>query len=490
MRGRGQGAKSTGAAGKGEPPRVAGKPIGDKSFSLQRDVAYLGLALPQIWLYVMLRALDGAGWGAAPLTFYITEALAFLVVFGLLRRGPSERMPRGPVRPSWSWLCATGMAVAPALARFAGSLSPVATVLAQVLGAVGLVWSYLAYFQACMHLPVRRAVWCLLLAFAAVPLLRLPLDLLPLGPACLLAAMCPVLFAVLMRHFRDMGEPELAHDSSDGLAVQSPSGVVSLLMQAVAFGLAMGVFRLDAAGALDSRAFVLTALVAKVAFPMIVLLAMERLWNRASMATVCQVALALITVTLVVAMNLPQMPFVLFGVFDFARYAMVVLVFLSATSLARRYRGVSSIAVLSAAMGTYVAALACGLTVSRMAGFSEVLSGTVALDVVCVLMVVTLVANNLGSDADARLFSDGRVENAPVQPGDVIDARCEAAAVRFRLAPREVETMKLICRGRSKKYIAEQLCLSENTVRGYAKSLYVKLDVHSRQEMLTLLEIE
>ena len=49
--------------------------------------------------------------------------------------------------------------------------------------------------------------------------------------------------------------------------------------------------------------------------------------------------------------------------------------------------------------------------------------------------------------------------------------------------------MRLICRGRSKRYIAEHMALSENTVRGYAKTLYAKLDVHSREELLDLLDL-
>ena len=68
--------------------------------------------------------------------------------------------------------------------------------------------------------------------------------------------------------------------------------------------------------------------------------------------------------------------------------------------------------------------------------------------------------------------------------------RCDAVAERYGLSKRELETMQLVCKGRSKRYIAEQLALSENTVRGYAKTLYAKLDVHSRQELLDLLGID
>ena len=48
--------------------------------------------------------------------------------------------------------------------------------------------------------------------------------------------------------------------------------------------------------------------------------------------------------------------------------------------------------------------------------------------------------------------------------------------------------MMYLYRGRTKAYIAETLFLTENTVRGHAKHLYAKLDVHSRRELLDLID--
>ena len=46
----------------------------------------------------------------------------------------------------------------------------------------------------------------------------------------------------------------------------------------------------------------------------------------------------------------------------------------------------------------------------------------------------------------------------------------------------------LIVQGRSKAYIASLLYLSENTVRTHTKTLYAKLDVHSKQELIDLFQ--
>ena len=57
---------------------------------------------------------------------------------------------------------------------------------------------------------------------------------------------------------------------------------------------------------------------------------------------------------------------------------------------------------------------------------------------------------------------------------------------QYGLSSRETEVMELIARGRSMVAIAEDLFISENTVRTHCKHIYGKLDIHSRQELSDL----
>lgn len=50
------------------------------------------------------------------------------------------------------------------------------------------------------------------------------------------------------------------------------------------------------------------------------------------------------------------------------------------------------------------------------------------------------------------------------------------------LTPRESEVLSLLCEGMSYKMIAEDLFISEETVRRHIKSIYKKLEVHSKSE--------
>ena len=66
----------------------------------------------------------------------------------------------------------------------------------------------------------------------------------------------------------------------------------------------------------------------------------------------------------------------------------------------------------------------------------------------------------------------------------------QMAAVRefYDLSAREAEVAELIARGNTVAHIAELLFVSENTVRTHSKRIYVKLDIHKRQELIALVE--
>jgi DNA-binding CsgD family transcriptional regulator len=55
------------------------------------------------------------------------------------------------------------------------------------------------------------------------------------------------------------------------------------------------------------------------------------------------------------------------------------------------------------------------------------------------------------------------------------------------LATREREILELVLRNKKRKEIADALCLSENTIKTYTRTLYGKLGVSSREELYALL---
>ena len=90
-----------------------------------------------------------------------------------------------------------------------------------------------------------------------------------------------------------------------------------------------------------------------------------------------------------------------------------------------------------------------------------------------------------------RIFSD-LCDDEPLSEklDTLITQRCESVVDEYGLTKRESEILLMLCKGRTKSYIAETLFVTENTVKGHTKRLYKKLHIHNRQELLSLVEKE
>lgn len=67
---------------------------------------------------------------------------------------------------------------------------------------------------------------------------------------------------------------------------------------------------------------------------------------------------------------------------------------------------------------------------------------------------------------------------------DLYKMACSDMAKEHALTKREGELLYLYAQGRDAAYIEAELILSRNTVKSYTKSLYAKIGVHSRQELI------
>ena len=88
-----------------------------------------------------------------------------------------------------------------------------------------------------------------------------------------------------------------------------------------------------------------------------------------------------------------------------------------------------------------------------------------------------------GADVPGRVLAD----RAPGDRGEVA-GHIEALGERCGLTPREREVAAYVFRGYSAKRIAEIDCVSLNTVQTHTRNVYRKLGVHSRQELIDLVE--
>ena len=65
---------------------------------------------------------------------------------------------------------------------------------------------------------------------------------------------------------------------------------------------------------------------------------------------------------------------------------------------------------------------------------------------------------------------------------------CDSLSERYGLSARESEILPFLARGRGAKHIAEKLCISAETVRTHCKRIYEKMGVHTKEELLDIIE--
>lgn len=92
-------------------------------------------------------------------------------------------------------------------------------------------------------------------------------------------------------------------------------------------------------------------------------------------------------------------------------------------------------------------------------------------------------AEGLAPLHEAPAVTEPSEEHAPA-----IERSCEAVAARCQLTARELDVLLLLARGRNAAYIQEELGLTRSTAKSYVADVYRKLDVHSHQELIDVVE--
>ncbi|BAK43561.1 hypothetical protein EGYY_03280 [Eggerthella sp. YY7918] len=89
--------------------------------------------------------------------------------------------------------------------------------------------------------------------------------------------------------------------------------------------------------------------------------------------------------------------------------------------------------------------------------------------------------------AIAQLTPDKRKE-LELLADQLLRKRCDLLAERHLLTAREREVLYHLAKGKSIAKISDDLYISTNTVKTHVKMVYVKADIHNRQELAALID--
>ena len=141
------------------------------------------------------------------------------------------------------------------------------------------------------------------------------------------------------------------------------------------------------------------------------------------------------------------------------------------------------------AVRALIAALrAIGIEATLSAEALRVATLVVALIIVaCSLAIIAVAARTNGSQDTTNLAQAPETTEAPTEH-DLRHAACQAIASQAALTEMEALALEFVSMGYTVARIAQERGVTENTVRTHTKGLYRKLDVHSKQEVIELVE--
>lgn len=213
--------------------------------------------------------------------------------------------------------------------------------------------------------------------------------------------------------------------------------------------------------------------------------------------------LPIITTCILVLIFIPQpwrpLPALIAFAFSFLPYATAL--FATCEHIVRCQ--LSTARAFSSARSYAVAGLFCGLTFGRFATSGDMFGDlTMQVWVVAIVLIFVVVFSMLTSksfypgDDDELSAVDGTEDlsaedEAASQFADVeraLRGSCHAVAVDYGLTGRQEEVLYLLARGRNTAYIQEELVISPHTVKAHTYAIYKKLELHSQQELIDLVE--
>jgi DNA-binding CsgD family transcriptional regulator len=340
---------------------------------------------------------------------------------------------------------------------------------------------------ACIHMTPRATGLCIALAYAFSYALRSCLMLLP-DEACIAIYMLilPVVTWIVFPFARNILASAFESESPANCAITKPSSLlplnsqlfIALLVFAVIYGYALTWGESDRIPSFTAETVAVPIIVAAVALFHKKALDPDALFIIAVLLVLAGFLIALMPeLGSFVSSNM----FLNSGsaLFDILTY--VVLIALGS----RNQRGSVAMFAWGASLSAF--GVVIGAQLGRFAnnnGNSTVLSAVM----IFVFMAYVLISTRLFS-FKSTVESVTSTENIKIPVSlDDLDNECSSMSKEFGLTKREQEALVLLAHGRNSRFIQEEMTVSYNTAKSHVKHVYMKLDVHSQQELIDLAE--
>ena len=117
--------------------------------------------------------------------------------------------------------------------------------------------------------------------------------------------------------------------------------------------------------------------------------------------------------------------------------------------------------------------------------------GTIAPYCYFLLAVILVAASSYSATKRQEELEAAAVARQPIKQlsiSEIWDKACEELSETYSLSAREAEVFTLLSHGRDRQRIHEELQISLSTVRTHTYNIYRKMDIHSQQQLIDVVE--
>lgn len=452
-------------------------------------VSYLFIWALDLWQYLIVRReVVGHDFVDVHVLYWtIAGVFCFCAMAFHLKRTPDSSSVQDR---SYDFIAALAMVVGTVLLCISFPFSNTATTIAGVsLSAVGGAYALLRWLQFYSSLPVKTAMSYLIVAyvfyFAVLPFV----NMVPQALSVALIITLPIVSTYMLRQSTEHRPP--CSSGSIYYTRENIQGFWKIGLGIVLYSFLLGVrrgFALSKADpAMDFLCFALGILFLALLYWWI--FGTEKAFDFPRLLQVLLIVLATGAMLLPIFPNLSKE--VISGFFSAASSIILVLLFMAFVDLSN-HSSYHPFVICGIGIGLYGIPRPLGaLAADYLKVFpSEQYAAMLALLIAYLIIICTAFLLSTRPAGLRPLFYDLTNHTADPNGFETVDVRCQSLGERHGLSQREIEVIQLICKGRDKAYIAETLFIAENTVRSYSKNAYRKLDVHSKRELLDLVESE
>lgn len=419
-------------------------------------------------------------------TIYLVLSVAMMalgVLYG--RRGRTPAMPG----PAWAGVTAAALecvAAAVVAALTLGGGSPALAVAALVAGGIGFGWLNLAWGVFFSRLDIRQAVAFLFAGGIAGSLVKAAVALVPpVAAGAVAALLAPLSLAMIRYNFSHVPEAPKVPAHFTGANITALWKAVAVFAVFSVANASMLALRPPMESVGPMPVFMAERLLECVLCAA-VLVYVFRFRRPLGFMTLWRLVLLLLATNFLLNIALPASG--LQTLFSGASLNFIVLFVWLTLSDVSHHSDLAPSLIFGFGWSCYALPFFLGSWLVALGGFTLESTGYLAF-LMYVIALVAVFCLETRDQSMGLIFADlNRKSRAAPEDFSSIDARCAALGECYGLTAREVEVMQMLCKGRSKAYIAEALYVTENTVEGHAKRLYVKLDVHSRKELQQLVD--